>query len=559
MPQKHNKIKNMVSLKYQTNNNQIRDIHSRNAENVLDALLRQGIEIPFSCRSGVCHVCVQQCKHGEIPPVAQKGLAPALVKEGYFLPCQCVPIGDMHIAAPSGLFQSVLVHSKEMLSPYVCKILLEPPTDFVYKAGQFINMRRPDGVTRSYSLASLPAEDYFLELHVQRQDGGIMSNWLIDELQAGEGIDIQNAEGNCHYHPTASDHPLLLIGTGTGMAPLIGIVRDALHQQHKQEIHLYHGGRNSDRFYLHDQLRQLEQLHSNFHYHECLSGNAKLPENVFAGRAHEVAFRQHLNVHHWSIYLAGLAEMVDSGTLLAAKHGAAPHDIHSDAFTLRDLRNSKREASITLSEDESAKYPPPDPELWAALQEGKLLTTVLTDFYTIVYADDKLSSFFIGVTKQRLIEKQYLFVRQILTGEKIYFGDRPRNTHHWMVISDELFDYRESIMLTCLRKVGLAETMVQKFMEMEGFYRRDIVKAAPFARVVGGIEKPFEGFDEITMDVGTLCDSCSREVQPGEKVIYHVRIGKIYCSDCSSQHHHDIPLENTGILKNTGALENTAI
>lgn len=542
----------MAYLKYQTNDNQHRDIHSRNAENVLDALLRQGIDIPFSCRSGVCHVCVQQCKHGDIPPVAQKGLAQELVKDGYFLPCQCVPISDMHIAAPAGLFQTVLVHSKEMLSPYVCKILLEPPEDFIYKAGQFVNLRRADGVTRSYSLASLPAEDYFLELHVQRQDGGVMSNWLIDELQAGEGIDIQNAEGSCHYQATASDHPLLLIGTGTGMAPLIGIVRDALHNHHKHDIHLYHGGRNSDRFYLHDQLKQLEQAHSNFHYYECVSGSSTPPEYTLAGRAHEVAFTQHQNVHNWTIYLAGLAEMVDSGTLLAAKHGASPHSIYSDAFTLRDLRTHQRDESTTLtSEDDSAKYPPPDPELWAALQEGKLLSAVLTDFYTTVYADDKLASFFTGVTKQRLIEKQYLFVRQILTGEKVYFGDRPRNSHHWMVISDELFDYRESLMLNSLRKVGLSEPMLQRFMEMEGFYRRDIVKAAPFARVVGGIEKPFEGFDEITMDVGTLCDSCSREVQPGEKVIYHVRIGKIYCSDCSSQHHHEIPLENTGTLENT--------
>jgi len=221
------------------------------------------------------------------------------------------------------------------------------------------------------------------------------------------------------------------------------------------------------------------------------------------------------------------------------------------------LRKSKRNINkVVAAEDDSAKYPPPDPELWAALQQGKLLTAVLTDFYTTVYADDKLSSFFNGVTKQRLIEKQYLFVRQILTGEKVYFGDRPRNSHHWMVISDELFDHRESLMLNSLRKVGLSEPMLQRFMEMEGFYRRDIVKAAPFARMVGGIEKPFEGFDEITMDVGTLCDSCSREVAPGEKVIYHVRIGKIYCSDCSKQHHHPIPLENTGTLEHENTLEN---
>ena len=537
----------MAYIKYQTDDNQYRDIQSRAAENVLDALLRQGISIPFSCRSGVCHVCVQQCKHGDIPPLAQKGLTTELAKDGYFLPCQCVPIGDMHIAPPSALFHTILVHSKEMLSPYVCKILLEPPADFIYNAGQFINVRRPDGVTRSYSLASLPSEDYFLEIHVQRQDGGMMSNWLIDELQAGDGLDIQNAEGNCCYNETAHDQPLLLIGTGTGMAPLLGVVRDALHNNHNNEIHFYHGGRNTDRFYLHEQLRQLEQKHSNFHYHECLSGNDHSAAGTYVGRAHEVAFAHHQDLRGWHVYLAGLAEMVDSGTLLAAQHGAATHNIFSDAFTLRDLRSSRREDSkATAEQDDKAKYPPPDLELWAALQEGKLLSAILTDFYTIVFADERLSSFFIGVTKQRLIEKQYLFVRQILTGEKVYFGDRPRNSHHWMVISDELFDYRESIMLDCLRKYGVAEPMQQRFMEMEGFYRRDIVKATPFPRIVGDMEKPFEGFDEITMDVGTLCDSCEREVAAGEKVIYHVRLGKIYCSDCSAQHNHEIAPVATG-------------
>ena len=543
----------MAHLKYITAHQQ-RDILARDAETVLDALLRQGVEIPFSCRSGVCHVCVQQCKHGEIAPVAQKGLSQELVKEGYFLACKCIPTGDMQIAPPSGLFQATLVHSKEMLSPYVCKILLEPPNHFSYQAGQSINLRRADGVTRSYSLASLPAEDYFLEIHVQRHDGGIMSNWLIDELQAGDDIEIQNAEGDCHYEAGASHQPLLLIGTGTGLAPLVGIVRDALYQQHQREIHLYHGGRNTDRFYLHDQLRKLEQQHPNFHYHECVSGTDTPPENTLAGRAHEVAFAQHPNLHNWTIYLAGLTEMVDAATQLAVEHGAAHHDIHSDAFTLRDLRKSIRHNNIHEEkngpspsvDDDSTKYPPQDPELWAALQDGKLLSAILSDFYTILYGDEKLSSFFIGVTKQRLIEKQYLFMRQILTGEKIYFGDRPRNTHHWMVISDELFDYRESIMVDCLRKHALPEPMIARFMAMEGFYRRDIVKSAPFARMVGDVEKPFEGFDEMTMDVGTLCDSCSREVAAGEKVIYHVRTGKIYCTDCNSQHQHAMPPAKTG-------------
>ena len=529
----------MPELKYQD-----RTVVTRDGENVLDALLRHGISIPFSCRNGICHVCLQHCVQGTVPPVAQRGLRPELSEQNYFMACKCVPLSDMEIAPPSELYATTLVHSKEMLSADVCKLLLEPTSTSVYRAGQFINLRRPDGQVRSYSLASLPVEDYFLEIHVQRKDGGIMSNWILDELNAGDELDIQNASGECYYKDDAHGHPLLLVGTGTGLAPLFGIIRDALHRQHQQEIHLYHGGVDTNRFYLRGKLRQLEQQHTNFHYHECVSDNTTVPDGIFAGRVHEVAFARHHDLRGWHIYLAGHAEMVDSGELLAAEHGAAPAAIHTDAFALHDLRKAKRDGTppaATPSKDKEAKYPPPDPELWAALRNGALLMEVLQDFYGRVFQDERMSSFFHGVTKQRSIEKQYLFTRQILTGEKIYFGERPRNAHHWMVISDELFDYRANIMLTCLREHGLAETMVQRFSQVEEFYRKDIVKAKPFPRMMGDIELPLEGFDELVMDVGTLCDSCGREVSAGEKVIYHVRIGKIYCSDCSSQHDHPAP------------------
>ena len=529
----------MPNLKYQD-----RTLVTREGENVLDALLRHGISIPFSCRNGICHVCLQHCVQGAVPPVAQRGLRPELREHGYFMACKCVPLADMEVEPPTELYATTLVHSKEMLSPHVCKLLLEPGSTFVYRPGQFINLRRPDGLIRSYSLASLPVEDYFLEIHVQRKDGGAMSNWILDELKAGDELDIQGASGECYYKDEARGHPLLLVCTGTGLSPLVGIIRDALHHQHQEDIHLYHGGRDTDRFYLRAQLRELEQQHANFHYHECLSGSHPLPDGVHAGRAHDVAFARHKDLRGWHVYLAGLAEMVDSGEQLAAEHGAAPAAIHTDAFALRDLRKTRRDGTAPTPapvQGEEAKYPPPDPELWAALGEGTMLMAVLQDFYGRVFEDERLSSFFHGVTKQRSIEKQYLFTRQILTGEKIYFGERPRNAHPWMVISDELFDYRENIMVTCLREHGLGEAMVQRFTQLEEFYRKDIVKSKPFPRKMGDIELPLEGFDELVMDVGTLCDSCGREVSAGEKVIYHVRIGKIYCSDCSSQHNHEVP------------------
>lgn len=174
----------------------------------------------------------------------------------------------------------------------------------------------------------------------------------------------------------------------------------------------------------------------------------------------------------------------------------------------------------------------PDPEMWAALGEGELLNEILNDFYSRVYEDEQLSSFFHGVTKQRAVEKQYLFLKQKFTGEKVYFGDRPKNAHHWMVISNELFDYREGIMVETLRRHGLPEHLVERWRQLEESFRGDIVKDKPWKRKMGDVELPVDGYGEVELEIGSVCDGCGDEIDAGETVRYHLRLGQIYCPTC---------------------------
>lgn len=174
----------------------------------------------------------------------------------------------------------------------------------------------------------------------------------------------------------------------------------------------------------------------------------------------------------------------------------------------------------------------PDPEMWAALDEGTKLIEILDDFYTRVYADPRLSPFFEGVTKEWVAQKQYSFMRSKFTGEKIYFGNRPRNAHHWMVISDELFDHRESLMESCLRAAGIPEHLIRRWRALEEVFRKQIVKTEPRARKVSGIAVPLEGYAHLTLEVGTLCDGCQRPLEAGTIAPYHRRTGQLYCSEC---------------------------
>jgi NAD(P)H-flavin reductase/ferredoxin/truncated hemoglobin YjbI len=519
----------------------------RNGESVLDTLLRHGVNLPFSCRSGICHACLQRCLSGPLPERAQAGLRPTLRAQGYFLPCACVPTGDMEIAPPrdADLYSPAVVYARELLAPGVLRLLLEPATALSYRAGQFINLRRTDGLVRSYSLASVPGQDYFLELHVRRMKNGAMSNWLFDTLRVNDEIEIQGPQGDCVYRPGEARRKLLLVATGTGLAPLYGTLREALHAGHAGEIHLYHGSRGAAGLYLREALTGLAARHPNVHYHPCVSGQPAT-EGLLAGRAHTLAFTAHPDLRGWRVYAAGLPAMVRAAAAAALRAGAAPGAIHMDPFEFNDLRRqpaapqpaaTARRAPHSATAPAAAPHrgrddPPPDPELWAALEDGELLMKILRDFYTEVYADPRLAPFFHGVTMQRAIEKQYLFLRQVFTGRKVYFGDRPRNAHHWMVISDELFDHREEIMMAWLRRHGLPEHLIERWRGAEEHYRADIVKARPVKRVVDGMELPVDGFGEAVMDVGTLCDACGREIHTGERVRYHLRLGTTYCPAC---------------------------
>ncbi len=512
----------------------------RENETVLQAFQRYGVTTPFSCRNGVCYTCMLKNVNGDPPAIAQAGLRPGLRKLGYFLPCTCIPETEMEIEPPcdADLFLPVTVLKKTKLSPQICKLLLKPVATFYFHPGQFIHLRRPDGLTRNFSLAGLSRQDGVLEIHVKRIAEGAMSSWIFDVLQEGDRLQIEGPQGHCCYVKGRWDAPVLLIGTGSGLGPLLGIVQEALAQGHTGDIFLYHGSRREAGLYARDLMKKLSQAHPNFHAVSCVSG-PKVPDGCAAGRADEVAFARHADLRQSLVYLCGHPEMVQAAKKEALQRGAKEDNLHADPFihaheTPKPIHPEgtpiqEREEASTYEEPED---PAPDPEIWHALGEGRLLHEILTDFYTQVYDDPQLSPFFAGVTKQRLIEKQYNFLYQLLTGKKVYFGERPKTAHHWMVISEALFDRREVMMANCLRKHGLPEPLIQRLRALEERYRKVIVKSRPWPKIVFGEEMPLDGYDELELTVGSLCDSCQADIPKGQVVRYHVRLGTIFCPKC---------------------------
>ncbi|MGH8486527.1 MAG: iron-sulfur-binding ferredoxin reductase, partial [Pseudomonas sp.] len=117
------------------------------------------------------------------------------------------------------------------------------------------------GVARPYSLASLPGEDRFLEFHLDcRQPGAFCA--AARQLRVGDALRLGELRGGAlHYDPDWQERPLWLLAAGTGLAPLWGILREALRQDHHGPIRLLHLAHDDGEHYLAEALAMLVERH----------------------------------------------------------------------------------------------------------------------------------------------------------------------------------------------------------------------------------------------------------------------------------------------------------
>ncbi len=304
-------------------------------QSVLDGLLEGGVPIPHACRNGVCQTCLMRAVEGTPPPAAQKDLPPTLTLRNYFLACVCHPTEDLTVALPAEAETTIpaTVRKLKRLNDEILEISLEAHASMDYRPGQFVHLFRDRELGRSYSIASVPAHEEHLKVHVRRLPKGRVSGWIHEQLRVGQTVELRGPSGNCFYVPGKPEQPLLFIGTGSGLAPLFGIIRDALHRGHTGPLRLYHGSRDIQGLYLAGELRDLARDYSQFDYVPCLSG-PEVSAHHAAGRAHDVALAEIPELKGWRVYLCGHPEMVQQAQMRAFLAGASLQEIHADAFNV---------------------------------------------------------------------------------------------------------------------------------------------------------------------------------------------------------------------------------
>lgn len=327
---------------------------------VLDAALSAGLNLPHSCKGGNCGACRARLLRGEVryPHGRPLGLSDAEVGEGFILLCQARALGDLsvetvEISTPDTAVVKRLpgrIERMEPLSHDVMGVFLRLPAaePFVFEPGQYVDVMLSRGRRRSFSIASPPHDSRLLELHVRRVPGGELTERLFADHPREALLTLEGPLGQFTYRP-ASGAPMLLVGGGTGLAPLKSILRHVVENRLNREMTLYWGVRSERDLYAHEALIELARRAPRFRYEAVLSD----PSATWAGRSgwvHEAVMRDFDALQPYDIYASGPPAMIEAVRQEFPVRGADPARLFFDSFDYApDTLERQRMMAVTKS------------------------------------------------------------------------------------------------------------------------------------------------------------------------------------------------------------------
>ncbi|MBK9367364.1 MAG: 2Fe-2S iron-sulfur cluster binding domain-containing protein [Deltaproteobacteria bacterium] len=308
-------------------------IEAPTGQSALDALLNAGVVIPNACRAGACQSCLVRASAGELPPQAQAGLRDDQRARGEVLACR-LPVNDgLHLepAGPLSIAGELILTRRVQPTESVAVLHLLPPPGLRPLAGQLLHLIREDGLSRPYSVASLP-DDTLIELHVRQVPGGRMSTTLCDTAPIGARFGVRGPFGDCTLRDGEQDRPLLLVGVGTGLAPMLGLARDAYARGWRAPVTLIQAGLNEAALYQPEALTALTAAWPGLDWRRVvLQGPAS--DGVEVGDVVEAAKTSYAAAPSARVYLCGDAAVVNRLRRALFLAGASLSALHADPFT----------------------------------------------------------------------------------------------------------------------------------------------------------------------------------------------------------------------------------
>jgi CDP-4-dehydro-6-deoxyglucose reductase len=316
-------------------------------ETVLEAALRAGIGLPYGCRNGACGKCAGELLSGDVR-YANELRAAALQEAncGKALLCQALPLGDLEIrvrevSTVRDIEIKTLpcrVESMQLLTHDIMRLRLKlPETERLqFLAGQYIEFLLKDGKRRAFSIANAPHDDAFIELHIRHVPDGQFGDYVFNGMKVKELMRIEGPLGS-YYLREDSLRSIILVGGGTGFAPLKGMLEHAFHVGIDRPIHLFCGVRARRDLYMDQMANSWAKQHANLKYTAVLSEPLDADEwRGKTGFVHEAIVEQYPDLSGFDVYLSGPPPMIRAGMEAFYTHGLPQSQIYSDSFEYSD-------------------------------------------------------------------------------------------------------------------------------------------------------------------------------------------------------------------------------
>jgi 3-ketosteroid 9alpha-monooxygenase subunit B len=245
-------------------------------------------------------------------------------------------------------------------SSFVLDVPAELQETFRYRPGQFCTFRvhiDGDERLRSYSMSSAPETDADLTVTVKRVAGGLVSNWFLDSLAAGDVVEVTKPAGV--FCPQETERPVVSLCGGSGITPVMSITKHVLSAT-RRSVRLLYANRDRDSVIFNGALAALQDLHAprlEIRHHVDADAGLLTPGAIaaFVGDSVDADF-----------YLCGPGPFMDLAESALQGLGVLPDRIFIERFLVE--RQEKTDALIV---DENAVEGATTPEEVTVVLGGK--------------------------------------------------------------------------------------------------------------------------------------------------------------------------------------------
>ena len=312
------------------------EVHA--GDNLLEVLCDNAVPISYSCKAGRCGTCRCRVVAGHIQVNgAEQSRAPATGET--ILACQATLTQDCVIEVAEA--DEIVVHPAKTLKATVAsiedlthdikRVRLALSKPFEFSPGQYATLQFTPGHIRPYSMAGT-ADAQEMEFHIRLVPDGRVTSYVAHELTVGQTVRLSGPLGTA-YLRRKHEGPILCVAGGTGLAPMLSILRGMAQSGMRNPVHLYFGVRSPRDIYGLAWLEALRAALPNLSV-KVVVASGEAPEGCQTGIVTEAinADWPNQDMSRWRAYLAGPPVMVEATSLLLRRKGMDAGHIYADAF-----------------------------------------------------------------------------------------------------------------------------------------------------------------------------------------------------------------------------------